>query len=172
MNPDVYRLAERLLSSGMEELSARDRRIIERIAKRVAISRDVSREYQAQLTFGQRLADHVARFGGSWTFIMCFGAFLISWAVLNSWVLSHPFDHYPYIFLNLMLSMLAAIQAPIIMMSQNRQAERDRLRAVQDYEVNLKAELEIMSLHEKLEALRDKEIAEIKGQIAALGRVG
>lgn len=158
---EIYLLAERLLSSGVEGLPARERRVIEHTARRLAVARPIYREYADRLTFGERLADRVASFGGSWTFIMLFGAFLAAWTGSNLWLLGRPFDPYPFIFLNLMLSMLAAIQAPIIMMSQNRQAVRDRLRAEQDYEVNLKAELEVAALHEKLDRLRHDEIAEL-----------
>lgn len=111
----------------------------------------MSQEFADQLTFGQRLADRVAALGGSWTFISLFGAVLFLWIALNWFLLlrlNSTFDPYPYILLNLVLSMLAAIQAPVILMSQNRQAHRDRLDAEHDYEVNLKAELEIMALHE------------------------
>jgi len=112
-------------------------------------------EMDERLTFGERIADAVSRFGGSWTFIMLFFFFLLAWAAVNTtWILRHPPDPYPFIFLNLMLSMLAAIQAPIIMMSQNRQSMHDRLRADLDYEVNVKAELAIRQLHRKLDELR------------------
>ena len=158
---EIYLLAEQLLSAGLDGLPTRERHVIERCARRLAVTRPVHREFQTSLTFGERLADKVAEFGGSWTFISCFGAFLGSWAAANTWLLSHPFDAYPFIFLNLMLSMLAAIQAPIIMMSQNRAAAHDRMRAEQDYEVNLKAELEIMALHEKLDRMRSEELAEL-----------
>lgn len=111
-----------------------------------------------EATFGQRAADAVARFGGSWTFIMVFAMVLVAWVVLNSFLLvrggAKPFDPFPYILLNLFLSMLASIQAPVILMSQNRQGEIDRLNAQNDYEINLKAELEIMALHEKMDAFK------------------
>ena len=111
-------------------------------------------EGNTQYTFGQRLADNVASFGGSWTFIISFGIFLLFWIVTNVYVLvSHPFDPYPFIFLNLILSCIAALQAPVIMMSQNRQEEKDRTRAKKDYMINLKAELEIRMLHEKIDHL-------------------
>jgi uncharacterized membrane protein len=114
--------------------------------------------FDDKLTFGQRMADAVARFGGSWSFIGLFGLFLLLWAALNGWLLikAHvqPFDPYPFIFLNLMLSMLAAIQAPIIIMSQNRLAENDRNRAIDDFAVNTKAELEVAALHDKMDALQ------------------
>lgn len=126
--------------------------------ERLPISRDTNREFLSKLTFGQKLADHVALFGGSWKFIILFGVILLSWVLLNALILAgrgETFDPYPYILLNLFLSMLAAIQAPIILMSQNRQSIKDRLAAAHDYEVNLKAELEIIGLHEKLDELRD-----------------
>jgi uncharacterized membrane protein len=132
-------------------------------------------------TFGQRLADHVAEVGGSWGFIIGFGVVLVTWMGWNTFGrhLHLSFDPYPFIFLNLMLSMLAAIQAPVIMMSQNRSAARDRDAAEHDYRVNLRAELEIMHLHDKLDALRAREMVEmlkrqneairlLKGQVAKL----
>ena len=116
--------------------------------------RDVNEVFEERLTFGERLADRVAAIGGSWTFIIGFGLFLFAWAVLNAVVLvRHAFDPFPFIFLNLMLSMLAALQAPIIMMSQNRQASKDRLEARLDYETNLRSEAEIASLHDKIDLL-------------------
>ena len=116
--------------------------------------RDVNEVFEERLTFGERLADRVAAIGGSWSFIVGFGLFLIAWAILNTVVLvRHAFDPFPFIFLNLMLSMLAALQAPVIMMSQNRQAAKDRLEARLDYETNLRSEAEIASLHEKIDLL-------------------
>ena len=115
-------------------------------------------------TFAQRAADAVAKFGGSWAFIMLFAAVLVCWVILNSYILinyNKAFDPYPYILLNLFLSMLASIQAPVILMSQNRQGEKDRLHAEHDYEVNLKAELEIMLLHEKVDLLREVQWSEL-----------
>lgn len=127
------------------------------IAERQPISRSLS-EFEDEATFGQRAADAVARFGGSWAFIGVFALVLVSWVVLNSYLLLQdgrkPFDPFPYILLNLFLSMLASIQAPVILMSQNRQSEKDRQSAQNDYEVNLKAELEIMALHEKMDAFK------------------
>src|SRR6185436_16193408 len=115
---------------------------------------DTNLELDQRVTFGDRLADRVARFGGSWAFILSFGAFLIVWMVINTIALfRRPFDPYPFILLNLILSTLAALQAPIIMMSQNRQETKDRLRAEHDYRVNLKAELEIRLLSERVDAL-------------------
>jgi uncharacterized membrane protein len=149
-----------------EDLSEREQRILQHVAQHLHISHDANQAFDAHLTFGQRLADRVAAFGGSWTFILLFGAILLAWVVLNSWVLTRRgevFDPYPYILLNLVLSMLAALQAPIIMMSQNRQAAKDRLDAAHDYEVNLKAELEIGALHDKLDHLREQQWTELVG---------
>jgi uncharacterized membrane protein len=117
-------------------------------------SRDPNQIFDERLTFGERLADRVASVGGSWGFIIGFSLFLVAWAGLNTYVLArHAFDPFPFIFLNLMLSMLAALQAPIIMMSQNRQAAKDRLEVRLDYETNLRAEAQIDSLHEKVDLL-------------------
>jgi uncharacterized membrane protein len=157
----VQRLARRILDLGAEEIPARERKIIERVAKRLAVSRNVNEEHDTGLTFGEWLADRVASFGGSWTFLISFAVVLVFWVALNSLLLAKAFDPYPYILLNLFLSMLASIQAPVIMMSQNRQAAKDRLQAAQDYEVNLKAEIEIMALHEKLDEMRSKDLAEL-----------
>jgi uncharacterized membrane protein len=122
--------------------------------RRVPHVRDVNEVFDERLTVGQRLADRVAAIGGSWGFIVGFGLFLAAWAILNTWVLARDaFDPFPFIFLNLMLSMLAALQAPIIMMSQNRQAAKDRLEVRLDYETNLRTEAEIASLHEKIDLL-------------------
>jgi uncharacterized membrane protein/uncharacterized membrane protein YeaQ/YmgE (transglycosylase-associated protein family) len=119
-------------------------------------SRDPNQSFDAQTTFGERVADRVAQFGGSWTFIGLFGIVLIGWMALNGQLI-RPFDPYPFILLNLVLSCLAALQAPIIMMSQNRQAAKDRSDAKNDYEVNIRAEMEIVSLHAKLDLLRDQQ---------------
>ena len=164
MDERVRRLAEQLLDTGLDQLPERERRVITRVAERSRISRDVNSAFDEKQTFGDRLADRVARFGGSWTFIVLFLGTLGAWAVLNSVVLawySAAFDPYPDIFLNLMLSTLAALQAPVILMAQNRQATRDRLAAGHDYEVNLKAELEIMGLHEKLDRIRSQHLEEL-----------
>jgi uncharacterized membrane protein len=138
MNEQVHALAEQLLATGLDKLSQRECRVITGVARRTQVSRNVNHAFAERQTFGDRLADRVATFGGSWTFITLFSAALIGWAVLNSIILAGyiaAFDPYPYIFLNLILSMVAALQAPIIMMSQNRQAARDRLAAGLDYEV-------------------------------------
>jgi uncharacterized membrane protein len=141
-----------------------EQRVIERLTKRLHISRNTAQAFEESLTFGQRFADRIAIFGGSWTFILIFLATLLAWIVLNTLILGRigkPFDAYPYIFLNLILSMLAALQAPVIMMSQNRQAAKDRIAAEHDYEVNLKAELEIMALHQKMDTLREQQWTEL-----------
>ena len=145
-------------------LDKRTREIASHIARRSTIARNVDKELEAQSTLGQRAADAVASFGGSWTFVGLFGAAMLLWVGLNAVLLASrgaTFDPYPYILLNLFLSMLAAIQAPVILMSQNRQGEKDRVRAEHDYEVNLKAELEIMLLHDKVDLLREKQWEEL-----------
>ncbi len=125
--------------------------------RRAPSTRDLNAEFEQALTFGERLADRVAAIGGSWSFIVGFGVFLAVWAILNTVILAaHAFDPFPYIFLNLMLSMLAALQAPVIMMSQNRQAAKDRLEARLDYETNVRAEQEIAALHEKVDRLLEQ----------------
>jgi uncharacterized membrane protein len=144
-------------------LTPRERRIIEAVIHRGTLARDVNQAFLDDRTFGQRMADRIAAFGGSWRFIGLFALFLAVWMTLNSLVLARhgAWDKYPYILLNLILSTLAALQAPVIMMSQNRQGERDRLNAANDYEVNLKAEVEIRGLHDKLDALREADWAEL-----------
>jgi len=144
--------AQRWLGRGADSLSDVERRVLGLFLQRHALGSE--RTGAATPSFGERIADRVAEFGGSWTFIGLFALVLVAWVVSNSLWLRHPFDPYPYIFLNLMLSMLAAIQAPVIMMSQNRHAAKDRADAENDYAVNLKAELEILALHDKLDALR------------------
>lgn len=124
---------------------------------RTHVSRNVNIEQAERMTLGERVADRVAAFGGSWTFIGIFAAIMLVWVILNTAALfAHHFDPYPYILLNLFLSMIAAIQAPVIMMSQNRQAAKDRLQADQDYQVNMKAELEVAHLHRKLDHLYER----------------
>jgi uncharacterized membrane protein len=158
----VRALAQRLLDLGVQELSARERRMIEGIAARHAISRNINQEFDRQRSFGDRLSDRVAEVGGSWSFIVGFGAVILLWMALNGWAMvrwgASPFDPYPFIFLNFILSLVAALQAPVIMMSQNRQADKDRLAAAHDYEVNLKAEVEILALHDKLDQIRAQEL--------------
>jgi len=148
----------------LADLPESEYRVVEHFSEHRHISRDINLEFEKELTLGQRLADTVAAFGGSWTFIIIFAIILLFWVLLNTLILarhSASFDPYPYILLNLFLSMLAAIQAPVILMSQNRQGVRDRLDAAHDYEVNLKAELEILSLHEKLDELREMKWSEL-----------
>jgi uncharacterized membrane protein len=167
---------EHRLGLGADAASERKRRILDHVRDRKVISRDLSQD-PAKPKFGAWLADKVAEFGGSWTFLSIFGAFLFVWAIINTAVLVFgAFDPFPFIFLNLMLSMLAAVQAPIILMSQNRQASKDRLTAQHDYEVNLKAELEIMALHEKfdqqlsqMQAKHDEQIRMLTDLVKAKG---
>jgi uncharacterized membrane protein len=146
-------LAEHLLATPLDQLGERERAVIERAVRRHREPMPRAALPEERLSLGERLADRVAAVGGSWGFITGFACALVAWAGLNSWALTRPFDPYPYIFLNLLLSMLAAIQAPIIMMSQNRQAATDRRQAERDFEINLKAELEILALHAKLDQL-------------------
>lgn len=167
-------VASKFLDKPYGTLDALTQKVARHVAERQHITRNLSAEDAASTSRGARAADAVARFGGSWTFITLFAAIMVSWVLLNSWVLikhDKAFDPYPYILLNLFLSMLAAIQAPIILMSQNRQSEKDRGNAEHDYQVNLKAELEIMLLHEKMDMLRDvqwRELLAMQGQQLAL----
>jgi uncharacterized membrane protein len=157
-------LAKRVLRTEWDKLSSRERRVIDAILARANISRDPEAVTAEVRTFGEELADKIAQFGGSWTFILSFLGTLVGWVVLNSVILAKRgggFDPYPYILLNLFLSMLASLQAPVIMMSQNRQAVKDRQDASNDYEVNLKAEIEIRRLHEKLDDIREKRWEEL-----------
>ncbi len=151
------------LEERLRQLTQFERAVLSRALSREHWSRD-PQTYDAAATVGQRLADRVASFGGSWTFIGLFAVMMVSWMVLNQ-EMDAPFDAYPYILLNLVLSCLAALQAPVIMMSQNRQAARDRLDARNDYEVNLRAEVEIVAVHTKLDLLRDQEWSRIRGAL-------
>ena len=169
-------VAEKLLRSSYEALDERAKKVALHIADRKHITRDTTSDFDKRTTPGQRAADAVASFGGSWTFIGFFAAVLVAWVITNSVILAtydKAFDPYPYILLNLFLSMLASLQAPIILMSQNRQAQLDRISAEHDYEVNLKAELEIMLLHEKVDLLREGQWDELlaiqKEQLGLLG---
>ncbi len=156
---DAQLRASRFFKKEWHDLTELERRVVSSIVEKRQISRNINKVSADERTFGERLADNVASFGGSWTFIMIFGAILLFWVFLNSFILARAggeFDPYPYILLNLFLSMLASIQAPIIMMSQNRQSAHDRLDAQHDYEVNLKAEIEITNLHEKFDELRQR----------------
>jgi len=145
---------EDVLEEDKGELSLLESEVVRSMTEHDLLSRDINTDFEEQLTLGQRMADRVAEFGGSWNFILCFAAVMLFWIVTNSIALFYrPFDPYPFILLNLVLSCLAAIQAPVIMMSQNRQEAKDRLRAEHDYRVNLKAELEIRHLNEKVDHL-------------------
>lgn len=169
MNENCQDSACRAMQTDFESLSFEQRNILEHVVQGTCISRDTNIEFSERLTFGQRLADMVTAFGGSWTFILIFAAVMTLWVLLNSLVLPRQtiFDPYPYIFLNLVLSMMSAAQAPVIMMSQNRQDEKDRIEARHDYEVNLKTELEIRELHRKLDQLMAMQKAD-KDLIAGL----
>ena len=152
---DLSELSRRWLGKSVEQVNEIERGVLTHVHHRRPVSRRRLPSEETPVTFGERIADKVASFGGSWPFIGLFAAFLALWVLVNStWLLTRPPDPYPFIFLNLLLSMLAAIQAPIIMMSQNRHSRRDRDMAEHDFEVNLKAEIEILALHEKLDQLR------------------
>jgi uncharacterized membrane protein len=143
-----------VLEEEIGELSALDQEVVESLQQHEILSSDLEKQFEKKLTFGERLSDRIAEFGGSWKFLIIFGAVLFGWIILNAvFLLDRGFDPYPFILLNLILSCLAAVQAPVIMMSQNRAEARDRLRGENDYKVNLKAELEIRHLHEKIDHL-------------------
>lgn len=143
---------EHLIKREQHDVNKLEKEVITAIEGNTLLSENIEPEIESRLTFGQKLADKIAAFGGSWTFISLFFGFLLLWMAINVWLLAtKPFDPYPFILLNLILSCLAAIQAPIIMMSQNRQEQKDRLRSEHDYKVNLKAELEIRLLNEKID---------------------
>jgi len=145
---------QNLLQSEKGELTALDHEVLESLQRHETLSSNVDAEFEKDPTLGEKMADGLASFGGSWTFLIIFASILFIWIGLNSiLLLKKPFDPYPFILLNLVLSCLAAIQAPVIMMSQNRQEAKDRLRSQNDYQVNLKAELEIRQLHDKIDHL-------------------
>jgi uncharacterized membrane protein len=144
---------ESIMQSELGELDKVEKEVIDAISKHEIISENINASEEEATTYGQRLADRVATFGGSWFFIIIFGFIIFTWILTNSDILKEGFDPYPYILLNLILSCLAALQAPVIMMSQNRKEAKDRKRSEHDYKVNLKAELEIRLLHEKLDHL-------------------
>ncbi len=154
----LIRAAERFLGKGERALTDLERQVLEQAIGKKALALDTSAVFDEKSTFGQRLADAVASFGGSWSFLIGFGAVLAAWVGGNLALARSAPDPYPFIFLNLLLSMLAAVQAPIIMMSQNRQAAKDRLVTSHDYECNLKAEIEIMALHDKVDQLRNDDL--------------
>lgn len=145
---------ESLMLQERGELTALEQEVLKSLRESELVADNLNKQYAESLTFGERVADRVAAFGGSWTFIFSFLGIMAVWIAVNVGLLvSRPFDPYPFILLNLVLSLLAAMQAPIIMMSQNRQAARDRLQAENDYKVNLKAELEVRTISEKLDQL-------------------
>jgi uncharacterized membrane protein len=161
------RYTEDLLKQEHGEFSELDRQVAESIARQDTIAENTEEQFAERRTLGDRLAHNIARFGGSWTFLISFGVLLGGWMLLNVLLgqAGRAFDSYPFILLNLVLSCVAAVQAPVIMMSQRRQEAKDRLRADNDYRVNLKAELEIRHLHEKLDYLVSKQwqrLAEIQ----------
>ena len=149
---------EHVMKTGKKETKKLEKEVIESLNEHETLSTNINTEFTKDLTYGERLADKIAMFGGSWKFIIFFAIVLAVWIAINTIVLlKKPFDPYPFILLNLILSCIAAIQAPVIMMSQNRQESKDRLRAEHDYKVNLKAELEIRHLNEKLDYLLVKQ---------------
>jgi uncharacterized membrane protein len=173
--PPIVDVARDLLGKPDDALDDEERRVLASIEAGSLVTRDAGDEAEARAEFGDRLADRVAAVGGSWGFIIGFSVVLAAWMLLNSEVLGRlglAFDPYPYIFLNLMLSTLAAVQAPVIMMSQNRQAAKDRLAARLDYETNLRAEIDILRLHHKLDQAVIARLATLEAKIDALGGKG
>lgn len=174
----IESLARQLLGKELATLEPEEHRVLSHIHRRIPVSQDSADTADDLATFGERMADKVAAIGGSWAFIASFTVVLLGWMLLNTDILSRwdmAFDPFPYIFLNLMLSTLAAIQAPVILMSQNRQAARDRVASSLDFEVNLRAELEILQLHEKIDsavAARLDSLAERQEQLLALFEYG
>ncbi|MGE0404753.1 MAG: DUF1003 domain-containing protein [Candidatus Korobacteraceae bacterium] len=148
------------LEGRIRRLTDFERRVFSSVLGKTPKTKDPNQVFDAQLTFGERIADRIATFGGSWSFIGIFVTALVAWMIVNQ-ELQRPFDPFPFILLNLALSCVAALQAPVIMMSQNRQASKDRIDARSDYEVNLRAEMEILSLHAKLDAIRENHWGEI-----------
>ncbi len=166
---DIDDATHSLFGKARKELSEAELFVLQHAKERRALTRDINSEFDSTQSRGDRMADKIARIGGSWGFIIGFILFLIFWAVLNTVILTREsFDPYPFIFLNLVLSMIAAIQAPIIMMSQNRQSAKDRLSASKDYQVNLKSEVELIALHHKIDTVLLREIAELRGDVARL----
>lgn len=173
MTNDNADMARRVLGADYGALSKRQQGVVDAVVKRALISRDTSEEYdRVHASFGARLADRIAAFGGSWPFIITFLVVLVGWVLVNAALLGRKaFDPYPFILMNLILSLVASLQAPVILMSQNREATRDRINASHDFEVNLKAEMEIQQLHEKLDELREerwKELVEMQQRQIAL----
>jgi uncharacterized membrane protein len=148
-------LANALLGQSYSSLNSTEQRVIDSIAANTSVTQDINMSFHESLTLGQKMADKIAAFGGSWTFIGLFFSFIVIWILINTvlWVNDTAFDPYPFILLNLGLSSLAAFQAPIIMMSQSRQVSKDRLEQKNAYQINLKLELELMRVHEKIDTL-------------------
>ena len=160
MAKNAKELAQKFFHAELEELSDIEKKVLEQIIARKEISRNANQEYDTKMTLGEKLADKVASFGGSWTFIIILIVLMSLWIALNSFLLlskNKIFDPYPYVLLNLALGMISSLQAPVILMSQNRASAKDRIEAQQDYEVNLKSELEILSLHEKFDTMYGKQ---------------
>jgi uncharacterized membrane protein len=153
--------AKKFLAKELENLSEQERQVVERFINRGRVARNIAHEFEERLTYGQRLADRFADVMGSWRFIIIQSTLLALWIILNFTAYIYHWDPYPFILLNLVMSFQAAYAAPIIMMSQNRQSDKDHLQAKNDYEVILKAELEIMQLHEKFNELRDSSWVEL-----------
>ncbi len=181
LNQFRFQYVQGLMAAERGELTALDKDVLQSLQQQELLTSNINLEFQKKLTFGEALSDKLADFGGSWGFILLFSGILIVWIVINSIaLLRKPFDPYPFILLNLILSCLAAFQAPVIMMSQNRQEAKDRLRAENDYRVNLKAELEIRHLHEKIDHLLSRQWErlveiqqvqlELMGELAAFKR--
>lgn len=168
MKKYIEYLSRDLLDEKFSQLSTEEQNVIESIAKGDTIAENVNTEFEEKLTIGQKLADRIAAFGGSWSFILIFFAVLVAWMSLNTFQLfsDEPFDPYPFILLNLVLSSLAAFQAPIIMMSQNRQSAKDRIEAEKNYQVSLKSDLEIIRLHKKIDVLlKSMNLSEFDNQV-------
>ena len=156
MKKYIESLSKALLGTSYNKLDEPEQNVIDSIADAEPIAENINEIFHEQLTFGQRLADKISTFGGSWTFIILFFVVLISWMMINTLYFISPkeaFDPYPFILLNLVLSSLAALQAPIIMMAQNRQAAKDRMDISENYKVSLKTDLEITRLHQKIDSL-------------------
>ncbi len=171
MKRTVEQLSEQLLHKPVGALSSEERGVLEAIVSRQIVADDAGELAAEQAGFGERLSDRVAAIGGSWGFIIAFAIVLFGWMVLNSKFLGRfdtAFDPYPFIFLNLILSTLAAIQAPIIMMSQNRASNKDRIAAAHDYEVNLRAEIDIIRLHEKIDLLMLEKVAKLEADLGEI----
>ncbi|RTZ48039.1 DUF1003 domain-containing protein [Candidimonas sp. SYP-B2681] len=160
--------AEGWFGRNSDALTDAQRRVVKSAVERQPVTRNTNEVFDESLSLSDRLSDNMARIGGSWRFIIGFCVLLLLWTLGNVWLATRAFDPYPFIFLNLVLSMLAAIQAPIIMMAQNRHLQHDRIDAGHDYEVNLKAEIEIMALHDKLDQLRNDQLGAILSRIEAL----